>query len=61
MGVPAYARSYTLRSASNAAVGALVSGPGQPGLYTDLPGFLAYNEVCFNILLSILSPFGKTR
>ncbi|XP_026329984.1 probable chitinase 10 isoform X2 [Hyposmocoma kahamanoa] len=46
MGVPAYARSYTLRSASNAAVGALVAGPGQPGLYTDFPGFLAYNEVC---------------
>lgn len=45
MGVPAYARAYTLRSASNAVAGAPASGPGEPGKYTGIPGFLAYFEV----------------
>lgn len=45
MGVPAYARSYTLRSTSNNLPGALVSSPGEPGRYTQVPGLLAYYEV----------------
>ncbi|KAM3963585.1 chitinase-related protein 1 isoform 2-T3 [Aphomia sociella] len=45
LSVPAYARSYTLRSNSRA-IGAPVAGPGQPGDYTAVPGFLAYYEVC---------------
>ncbi|CAG9096681.1 unnamed protein product [Plutella xylostella] len=50
VGVPAYARSYTLRRPSaGAAPGDVASGPGQPGPYTDVPGFLAYSEICTNI------------
>lgn len=45
LGVPAYARSYTLRSSSNSFLGAPVTGPGQPGPYTKVSGFLSYQEV----------------
>lgn len=45
LNVPAYARTYTLRSASNAMPGAPVSGPGEPGHYTQVAGFHAYYEV----------------
>lgn len=45
LGIPAYGRSYTLRSASNTALGAPVTGPGEPGPYTRVPGLLAYYEV----------------
>ncbi|CAG9783695.1 unnamed protein product [Diatraea saccharalis] len=46
VGVPAYARSYTLRSAENAGVHAPVTGPGIKGRFTMVPGFLAYYEIC---------------
>ncbi|XP_026742791.1 probable chitinase 10 isoform X2 [Trichoplusia ni] len=45
LGVPAYARSYSLRGAASDTLGAPVSGPGEAGNYTRLPGFLAYYEV----------------
>ncbi|XP_059054390.1 probable chitinase 10 [Achroia grisella] len=45
LGVPAYSRSYTLRGAERD-VGAPSVGPGQPGDYTAISGFLAYYEVC---------------
>lgn len=45
LGIPAYARSYSLRSAASAGLGAPVTGPGEPGPYTQVPGFLAYYEV----------------
>lgn len=45
MGLPAYGRSYTLRSNLNTGIGAPVVGPGKPGAYTVIPGFLAYYEV----------------
>lgn len=48
LNVPAYARTYTLRSASNALPGAPVSGPGEPGHCTGVAGFLAYYEVSSN-------------
>lgn len=45
LGVPAYARSYTLRSSTSNGLGASVSGPGEPGPYTKVAGFLSYNEI----------------
>ncbi|KAH9643897.1 hypothetical protein HF086_012772 [Spodoptera exigua] len=45
LGIPGYGRSYTLRSASNSALGAPVTGPGEPGPYTRVPGLLAYYEI----------------
>ncbi|KAI5633063.1 glycosyl hydrolases family 18 domain-containing protein [Phthorimaea operculella] len=49
MGIPAYARSYTLRRAEAAGPGAAVTAPGSPGPYTGIPGFLAYYEVCSEV------------
>ncbi|KAL0842015.1 hypothetical protein ABMA28_014232 [Loxostege sticticalis] len=46
VGVPAYARSYTLRSTGSSSVKAPVTGPGLPGHFTRVPGFLAYYEIC---------------
>ncbi|KAI8435064.1 hypothetical protein MSG28_003474 [Choristoneura fumiferana] len=46
LGVPAYARTYSLRTVTNAEPGAPVFGPGAPGPYTGVPGFLAYYERC---------------
>lgn len=45
MGVPAYGRTYTLRSELSTGIGAPISGSGTPGYYTQIPGFLAYYEV----------------
>lgn len=44
MGIPAFGRSFTLAS-SNSGVGAPISGPGLPGLFTKEEGTLAYYEV----------------
>lgn len=52
LGVPAYARTYSLRTITNAEPGAPVFGPGAPGPYTGVPGFLAYYEVSnYNLVL----------
>ncbi|XP_061712227.1 probable chitinase 10 isoform X1 [Cydia pomonella] len=46
LGIPAYARTYSLRTVTNREVGAPVFGPGAPGPFTGVPGFLAYHERC---------------
>ncbi|CAH4032079.1 unnamed protein product [Pieris brassicae] len=46
LSIPAYGRSYTLRSETNAVPGALAIAPGESGESTQVPGFLAYNEIC---------------
>ncbi|CAG5128026.1 unnamed protein product, partial [Candidula unifasciata] len=46
LGIPTYARSYTLQDPTNNAVYAQVTGPGKPGQFTGTPGLLAYYEVC---------------
>ncbi|XP_050672534.1 probable chitinase 10 isoform X2 [Leptidea sinapis] len=46
LSVPAYGRSYTLRRETGAATEAGILGAGVPGPYTDVPGFLAYYEIC---------------
>lgn len=46
MGIPFYARSFTLKDPHNAAVDSLHIGPGIAGQYTKQPGILTYNEFC---------------
>ncbi|XP_054836397.1 chitotriosidase-1-like [Eublepharis macularius] len=46
MGIPAYARTFTLSSSSQTGPNAPASGPGTPGTFTREAGFLAYYEVC---------------
>lgn len=46
LGIPAYGRSFTLKSSSNNNLGAATHGPGQAGLYTQDSGSLGYNEIC---------------
>ncbi|XP_055531989.1 chitinase-3-like protein 1 [Wyeomyia smithii] len=50
LGVAFYGRTFTLRSASENHIGALSSGPGQGGLYSQELGFLGYNEICEKLL-----------
>ncbi|GAB6024068.1 Chitinase 2 [Chamberlinius hualienensis] len=45
MGIPLYAVTYTLVSATNNGLYAPASGPGYPGPYTAQDGFLGYNEI----------------
>lgn len=45
IGIPSYARTYTLKYAEVTGPGAPVTGPGMPGDTTAIPGFLAYYEV----------------
>ena len=45
IGIPTYARTFTLRSSSDSSLGALVTGGGAAGTYTREGGFLAYYEV----------------
>lgn len=49
VGIPMYARSFTLANPSNNGFGAPVSGPGNPGSYTRESGILSYYEVCTRI------------
>ncbi|CAK1552087.1 unnamed protein product [Leptosia nina] len=49
LSIPAYGRSYTLRSETNTAPGTTAVAPGEPGAFTQVPGFLAYYEVCKGI------------
>ncbi|XP_076164931.1 chitinase-3-like protein 1 [Ptiloglossa arizonensis] len=46
LGVPAYGRSFTLVNPVNNGIGALSSGPGNAGPYTQQGGTLGYNEIC---------------
>ncbi|XP_056635629.1 chitinase-3-like protein 1 [Diorhabda sublineata] len=46
MGVPTYARTFTLEDPNNHDLYAPVTGPGERGLYTGLLGCLGYHEVC---------------
>ncbi|XP_003220422.1 chitinase-3-like protein 1 [Anolis carolinensis] len=45
MGIPAYGQTFTL-SSSQTGVGAVASGPGNPGAFTKKAGMLAYYEIC---------------
>lgn len=55
MSIPAYGRSYTLRSELFVVPGSPTTGPGDTGNYTQVPGFLAYNEVTVQFLVLALS------
>uniref|UniRef100_A0A3B4YN23 Acidic mammalian chitinase n=1 Tax=Seriola lalandi dorsalis TaxID=1841481 RepID=A0A3B4YN23_SERLL len=46
VGFPTYGNTFTLRNPANHGVGALVSGAGTPGKYTQEAGELAYFEIC---------------
>lgn len=46
IGVPTYGRTFTLADPRFTGMGVPVSGPGEGGLYTNSPGFLAYYEIC---------------
>lgn len=45
LGVPLFGRSYTLAASTLPAPGALVSGWGDEGQYTQTKGLLSYFEV----------------
>lgn len=46
LGVPMYGRSYTLRDLEKHDLNALVTGPGEEGLFTKHRGRLGYFEIC---------------
>ncbi|KAJ8371377.1 hypothetical protein SKAU_G00114050 [Synaphobranchus kaupii] len=46
VGFPTYGNTFTLRNAANHGVGALISGAGAAGKYTQEAGELAYFEIC---------------
>lgn len=46
LGVPFYARSFTLANPRKNTIGAPISGAGKPGPVTDIVGLLAYYEIC---------------
>ena len=45
IGIPTYARTFTLRSSADTSLGAPASGGGAAGTYTREEGFLSYYEV----------------
>ncbi|EEC07219.1 chitinase, putative [Ixodes scapularis] len=44
--LPVHALSFTLEESAQAEIGAPTRGPGEPGVSTDQPGLLSYDEVC---------------
>ncbi|XP_076325319.1 uncharacterized protein LOC143233222 isoform X2 [Tachypleus tridentatus] len=50
VGIPTYGRSYTLIDPEDNAMEAPVDGPGEEGPSTREKGYLAYYEICQNIL-----------
>lgn len=46
IGIPLYAKTFTLQSTSRPEIGAPISGDGLPGKYTKQRGSLSYYEVC---------------
>lgn len=55
VGVPFFARTFTLSSTNNSGIGAPIIGTGLPGKYTKESGSLSYYEVCS--ILSVSSRF----
>ncbi|XP_055385952.1 probable chitinase 10 isoform X2 [Condylostylus longicornis] len=49
IGIPTYGRTFTLADSSMTNYGALASGFGIPGRFTQLNGSLAFYEICQNI------------
>ncbi|KAK7872126.1 hypothetical protein R5R35_005201 [Gryllus longicercus] len=49
VGVPLYARTYTLADPARHGVGAPALGPGAPGAVTQEPGYLTIYELCMII------------
>lgn len=45
MGIPIYARTFTLMNPENHVFGAPCKAEGLPGSYTNEPGFIAFYEV----------------
>lgn len=50
VGIPLYGRTFTLTNANNFGVGAASSADGDAGIFVDEAGFLAYNEICYNLM-----------
>lgn len=48
LGIPTYGRTFTLGNAVNNGVGAFAIGPGSIGSFISEPGFLPFNEICYN-------------
>ncbi|KAJ8681992.1 hypothetical protein QAD02_017784 [Eretmocerus hayati] len=46
LGVPFYARTFTLADPNDNKIGASISGPGKAGPYTKQDGSMGYNELC---------------
>ncbi|WAQ95493.1 CHIA-like protein, partial [Mya arenaria] len=46
VGFGLYGRSFTLQNPANHGFGALTTGGGRPGKYSNEPGFMAYYEIC---------------
>ncbi|XP_053671246.1 endochitinase-like [Anopheles nili] len=46
LGLPVYARTYTLQHPTNTRPGSKASGPGEMGAITNDPGLWAYFELC---------------
>lgn len=61
MSVPAYGRSYTLRSELFVHPGAPTAGAGDAGNYTQVPGFMAYYEVSLSYTYTDISEASNTR
>ena len=63
LGIPFYGRTFTLADVNNNQLRASISGPGQPGKFTKEPGFLAYNEICVNLIeggwMELTDPVGS--
>jgi len=50
LGIPFYGRSFTLANGVNNQPRAAISGPGRQGAFTKEAGFLAYNEICIDLI-----------
>ncbi|XP_076345267.1 uncharacterized protein LOC143244460 isoform X2 [Tachypleus tridentatus] len=50
VGVPTYGRSFTLLDPADNGIEAPADGPGEKGSFTREKGYLAYNEICQDIL-----------
>lgn len=57
MGLPMYGQSFTLEDPQVNGLNAKSKGPGEAGEFTRQGGFLAFYEVCNNIILKSTSLF----